>query len=111
MKLLKQVFTTDSVLTAASRQYIQGLMSRVESDQRWSVSAAATAGTGYMVKNGWLPSSATGLWTVNSIGEVTADGHVLLIAVQTDGDSDMATGVDYAQQIAATAAQSLVADE
>lgn len=111
MKLLKQVFTDDSVLTAASRSSIQGLMSRVESDQRWGVSAAASPGTGYMLKNGWLPSSATGLWTINSIGEVTYGGHVLLIAVQTDGSKDMDTGVDFAQQIAAAAAQSLVANE
>ena len=39
MTLLKQVFTSDSVLTAASRAYIQGLMSKVETDQQWGVSA------------------------------------------------------------------------
>ena len=111
MKLLDQVFTTDSVLTAASRSYIQGLMSQIESDQRWGVSAAASPGTGYMLKNGWLPSSATGLWTINSIGKVTYDGHTLLIAVQTDGNSDMAVGVAYAQQLAAAAAASLIANE
>jgi hypothetical protein len=111
IKLLRQVFTSDSVLTAASRAYIVGLMSQVESDQRWGISAAASPGTSYLVKNGWLPSSATGLWTINSIGEVTYDGHLLLIAVQTDGNSDMGTGVAFAQKIAATAAQSLVANE
>ena len=111
MKLLRQVFTSDSALSAASRAYIVGLMSQVESDQRWGISAAASSGTSYLVKNGWLPSSATGLWTINSIGEVTYDGHLLLIAVQTDGNSDMDTGVAFAQKIAAAAAQSLVANE
>jgi hypothetical protein len=111
IKLLKQVFTSDSVLTADSQSYIQGLMSNVESDQRWGVSAAASPGTGFLVKNGWLPDSTTGLWTINSIGEVTYDGHLLLIAVQTDGNSDMDTGVAFNQKIAAAAAQSLVANE
>jgi hypothetical protein len=111
MKLLEQVFTGNSVLSAASRAYIQGLMSQVESDQRWGVSAAASAGTSYMLKNGWLPSSATGLWTINSIGEVTYDGHLLLIAVQSDGNSTMNAGVAYIQQIAAAAAGSLIANE
>jgi hypothetical protein len=112
MKLLKQVFTSDSVLSAASRTYIQGLMSKVETDQQWGVSAAASPGTSFMLKNGWLPDSVTGLWTINSIGEVTYDGHLLLIAVQTDDEStDMTTGVDFVQQIAAAAAKSLVASE
>jgi hypothetical protein len=111
MKLLEQVFTSDSVLSPASRAYIQGLMSQVESDQRWGVSAAASPGAGYMLKNGWLPSSATGLWTINSIGEVSDDGHLLLIAVQSDGNSTMNAGVAYIQQIAAAAAGSLIANE
>jgi hypothetical protein len=111
MKLLKQIFTSDSVLSATSRAYIQGLMSKVESDQQWGVSAAASPGTSYMLKNGWLPNSA-GLWTINSVGEVTYDGHLLLIAVQTDDDSStMDVGVDFAQQIAAAAAKSLVTSE
>ena len=110
MKLLKQVFTSDSVLTATDRDYIQGLMSKVESDQQWGVSAAASPGTSFMLKNGWLPDSA-GLWYINSVGEVTYEGHVLLIAVQTDDNSTMDTGVDFAQQIAAAAAKSLVAAE
>jgi hypothetical protein len=111
MLLLKQVFTADSVLTPASRDYIQGLMSKVESDQRWGVSAAASPGTSYLLKNGWLPSSATGLWTINSIGEVTDDGHTLLIATQSDGGSSMDAGVTFVQQLASTAANSLLANE
>jgi len=109
--LLKQVFTADSVLTPASRAYIQGLMSKVESDQRWGVSAAASPSTSYLLKNGWLPSSATGLWTINSIGEVTDDGHTLLIAVQSDGGSSMDAGVTFIQHLASTAANSLLANE
>lgn len=111
MKLLKLIFTANPVLTTASRSYIQGLMSKVESDQQWGVSAAASPGTGFMLKNGWLPDADSGLWTVNSVGQVTYDGHLLLIAVQTDGSKDMPTGVTYAQDIAAAAAKSFVAGE
>lgn len=111
VKLLKQVFAPDSVLTADSQAYIHGLMSNVEGDQRWGVSAAASPGTSFLLKNGWLPNSSTGLWTINSIGEVTYDGHLLLIAVQTDGSSDMDSGVAFNEQIAAAAAHALVANE
>ena len=42
LKVLRQVFTSDSLLTSSSRDYIQNLMSQVEADQRWGVSAAAS---------------------------------------------------------------------
>jgi len=111
MKLLEQVFTSNSVLTPASRAYIQSLLSQVESDQRWGISAAASPGGSALAKDGWLPSSATGLWTINSIGEVTDDGHTLLIAALSDGGSSMAAGVTFVQHLAATAAGALLANE
>lgn len=72
IKILQQVFTSDSTLPPAARDYVQGLMSHIEPDQRWGVPAAADPGSGYMVKNGWLPNPA--LWEINSIGEITHDG-------------------------------------
>ena len=106
LRLLRQVFTSDSLLSSTSRQYIQGLLGQVESDQRWGVSAAAS-GSDFAVKNGWLPRSATGLWVINSIGEVERDGHQLLIAVVSDGNISESGGISLVQSVAQAAAGSL----
>ena len=106
VRLLRQVFTSDSLLSSASRSYIQGLLAQVESDQRWGVSAAAGGGD-YAVKNGWLPRSATGLWVINSIGMVEHDGHQLLIAVVSDGNTTEDGGISLVQSVAQAAAGSL----
>jgi beta-lactamase class A len=106
VQLLRQVFTSHSLLSATSRDYIQGLLDQVESDQRWGVSAAAS-GSDYAVKNGWLPRSATGLWVINSIGMVQRDGHELLIAVVSDGNLSEGDGISLVQSVAQTAAASL----
>ena len=106
LRLLRQVFTSDSLLSSTSRQYIQGLLGQVETDQRWGVSAAAS-GSDFSVKNGWLPRSATGLWVINSIGEVERDGHQLLIAVVSDGNISESGGISLVQSVAQAAAGSL----
>ncbi|MFC1430636.1 serine hydrolase [Streptacidiphilus sp. N1-3] len=105
--LLRQVFTSSSLLSAASRTYIQGLLSQVESDQRWGVSAAATSDD-YELKNGWLPRSTTGLWVVNSTGRVDRDGHQLLISVLSDGNPTMDQGIDLIESVAKAAAEALL---
>jgi hypothetical protein len=92
LTLLRQVFVDDSQLSEASRAYLQGLMGRIADDQHWGVSAAAD-GAQWALKNGWLPRSTTGLWDVNSIGRVTADGHTCLLAVLSDGNSTKARGI------------------
>ena len=108
LRLLRQVFTSDSLLSSRSRDYIQGLLNQVESDQRWGVSAAAS-GSDYAVKNGWLPRSATGLWVINSIGRVERNGQELLIAVVSDGNLSESSGISLVQSVAQAAAGSLSA--
>ncbi|HTJ66245.1 MAG TPA: serine hydrolase [Actinospica sp.] len=109
--LLRQAFTGDSSLTSANRGYIQSLMSKVESDQRWGVSAAAddssSSATDYMLKNGWLPRSATDLWEINSIGEVEHDGHEYLVAVLSADNETMDDGVDTVEKVAKAAVDGL----
>jgi hypothetical protein len=101
IKVLRQVFTSDSLLTSSSRGYIQNLMSQVEADQRWGVSAAASHGS-YLVKNGWLPNPD--LWEINSIGEVTHDGQKLLLVVLSEDNETEDGGIALVQQIAQAAA-------
>ncbi|MGW7549566.1 serine hydrolase [Streptomyces sp. NPDC054770] len=102
LTLLQQVFGDDSKLSAASRAYVQGLMKTVESDQRWGVSAAAD-GSGFALKNGWLARSTTGLWDVNSIGRVTADGTDCLVAVLSKGTVSQAKGISLVEAAAKAA--------
>jgi hypothetical protein len=109
IRLLRLVFTQPSVLTAQSQDYIQGLMSQVEADQQWGVPAAADNESQFMVKNGWLPDPDTGLWEINSIGEVVHDGQRMLIAVLSDGNASEDSGISLVQQVATEAADVMAA--
>lgn len=103
-----------SPLTAHSRTYLRSLMSTVEADQRWGISAAhdgkGSAGQPAL-KNGWLPRSGTDLWDVNSIGRVEYGGRTLLVAVLSDGQPTYKTGVDLVERAAATAVKAFVKAE
>lgn len=105
IRLLRGVFTRPSVLSSASQDYIQDLMSQVEADQRWGVPAAADSGTDYMVKNGWLPNPT--LWEINSIGEITHDGQRMLVAVLSDDNSSEDSGISTVETVARRAADAV----
>ena len=115
MVLLETVLgDAHSPLTAHSRGYLRSLMSTVESDQRWGISAADDgkgAAGGPALKNGWLPRSETDLWDVNSIGRVEYGGRTLLVAVLSDGQPTYKTGVDLVERAAATAVKAFVKAE
>ncbi|MEU1479496.1 serine hydrolase [Streptomyces sp. NPDC005760] len=102
LTLLQQVFGDDSKLSEASRSYLRGLMERIEADQRWGVSEAAD-GSGWALKNGWLPRSTTGLWDINSVGRVTVAGHAYLVAVLSNGNSTQAQGISLVEAAAKAA--------
>ncbi|WP_320778708.1 serine hydrolase [Streptomyces sp. CRN 30] len=111
LTLLRQVFPTDgtdtSELSEDSRTYLVGLMERIADGQDWGVSAA---GSSAALKNGWLPRSTTGLWVINSIGRVTADGRTYLVAVVSRGNAAKADGVSLVEA-AARAAVSVFSDD
>lgn len=109
LALLRQVFGTDSELSADSRAYLGGLMGQIAADQHWGVSTVAD-GSAWALKNGWLPRTATGLWDINSIGRVTADGADYLVAVLSDGNTTKEKGVALVEA-AARAAVSVFAGE
>ncbi|MFH9612372.1 serine hydrolase [Streptomyces pratensis] len=101
VRLLEAVSGTDSELSPASRAYMTELMGQVEADQRWGVSAA---GTGAVLKNGWMPRTTTGLWDVNSIGRVESGGHTLLVAVLSRGHATKEAGIALVESVAKAAA-------
>jgi hypothetical protein len=107
--LLRAVFGDDSALSSSSRAYLSGLMKSVISGQRWGVSAADSDGTGFALKNGWLQRTATGLWDINSIGEVTYDGHRLLVSVLSSGQRSEQAGIDQVERAAHAAAKAYTA--
>jgi beta-lactamase class A len=98
MLLLELLTLPNPVLSAASRSYQLGLMSRVISSQRWGTPAGAPGDVTVHVKNGWLPDDAG--WHVNSIGAFTGKGRNYLIAVLTDGNPTERYGIDTIEAVA-----------
>ncbi len=87
VQLLRTVAYANDVLTPASQSYELGLMSHVDSDEAWGVSAGPGADAAVALKNGWLPLDSGG-WQVNSIGYVDGDGRDYVIAVLTEGPTE-----------------------
>ncbi|WP_129838557.1 serine hydrolase [Streptomyces sp. RFCAC02] len=110
LALLSAVYGTTSPLSAQSRAFVQDLMATVVDGQRWGVSAAADEAA-FELKNGWLPRSQTGLWDINSIGRVTADGEQYLVAVVSDGHVTQAAGITAVEAAAEAAVGALTTDE
>ena len=101
--LLRQVFgDEDSELGESSRSYLQGLMGEIATGQHWGVSAAAD-GSQWALKNGWLARSTTGLWDINSIGRVSADGHAYLVAALSNGNSTQEKGISLVEAVSKAA--------
>jgi hypothetical protein len=107
LKLLEVVFGEDSVLSADSQAYEQGLMSNVVDSQSFGVSAAADDAGDAALKVGYLQRSATGLWDVTSIGEIEAGGHTYLVAVLSEGNASFDSGVALVDQVAEAVVEGL----
>ncbi|MEU8589183.1 serine hydrolase [Streptomyces sp. NPDC048664] len=93
-----------TALNESSRGRLKTLMSRIATEQSWGVSAAGDSG--WALKNGWLQRSATQLWDINSIGEVTAHGHRYLVAVLSNGNASMRDGISLVERTARSAVAS-----
>lgn len=60
----------------------------------------SAAGSGWALKNGWMPRTATGMWDVNSIGRVSVDGRMCLLAVLSDGHATKEAGISLVEAAA-----------
>lgn len=89
-------------LDKTSRAYIRGLMTQIQDDQAWGVSAAADH-SAWALKNGWLQRSGSGLWDVNSVGRITAGKHHYLVSVLSNGSTTMKDGVALVERAAKAA--------
>ncbi|WP_405496442.1 serine hydrolase [Streptomyces sp. NBC_00096] len=100
LRLLQAVFGEESVLSANARAYLRGLMGSVAPDQDWGISAGLDDSGSVHLKNGWLARSESGLWVVNSIGQVEVDDHILLLAVLCDGQASQKAGIALVEDLA-----------
>jgi hypothetical protein len=103
LRLLADLTAKTSVLSSASQDYELGLMSSVQPSQRWGVSGAATPGTRYAIKDGWLADPS--LWVTNSMGVIDHNGQRLMIVVLADGQPTQAAGITLVAIAAAEASR------
>lgn len=101
IRLMRQLTLPHALLQTRDQRYALSLMSHVEADQRWGVSAGVPAGDEIAVKNGWLAYG--GSWHVNSVGRIRGVHRHYLIAVLTSGDPSEAYGIQTIQGISAIA--------
>jgi beta-lactamase class A len=101
LQMLTVLMDSSGPLTSASRSYILGLMSRVESDQRWGVPTAAVHPSAVYVKDGWYPQpSDSGRWSVNSIGRIVEPGHDFLVVTLSDHRTTESAGITIIEHAA-----------
>lgn len=98
-------------LGPAARSYATGLLTHVEDDQRWGVSAAADPGAMTGLKNGWLPRDEdAGRWVVGSVGLITVAGDPVALSVLTENQSSEESGIALVEALARTAAHAVTDD-
>lgn len=97
VKLLNNIFYKSKLLTSQDQTTIRNLMSNVDADQSWGISAGSN---NFAIKNGWL-SYGDDDWIVNSIGYIkNKNGTDYTIAVYTDKNNSMVTGQQTIEQLA-----------
>jgi hypothetical protein len=105
LRLLADLTSSRSPLSAASRAYELGLMRRVTASGRWGVSAAAPTGSSPALADGLL--SGGGTWLINSIGVISGAGHQILLAVLSDGQPAESAGIAQAEAAARAAVSAI----
>ena len=100
-QLLSQLAADHGPLDADSRELANELMTTVEKDQRWGVSAAAADGEQVALKNGWLQrDTENNKWIINSIGRINDQDSDVTMAVLSHGHKSMDSGIDVVERVA-----------
>jgi membrane peptidoglycan carboxypeptidase len=101
-RMISALTDSGSPLTQASRELILQLMSSVNADQAWGISAAAFAGEQTSLKNGWLASpDEDNRWIVNSTGRISSDKVDVALSVLSHGHESEKSGIDVVENVAA----------
>ncbi|MEV6350723.1 transglycosylase domain-containing protein [Actinoplanes sp. NPDC051851] len=102
VRMMSALTTAGGPLTEDSRTLILQLMSQVNADQSWGVSAASFDGEQTALKNGWLArTSEDGHWIVNSTGRISGEKTDVELSVLSHGHATRQKGIDKVEQIAA----------
>jgi hypothetical protein len=107
LRLLTDLASSGSPLSAGSRSYELGLMKHVAADQDWGITAAAVPGSTPAVKDGWLPDGSPTSWVINSIGMISSGGHELLVAVLSNDQPSESTGIAQVEAAAKAAVSAI----
>ncbi len=102
VRLLRTLSSSASPLQGSDRGYLFSLMSKVSDSQDWGITDASSAhASAEYVKNGWLATGPVDrAWTINSIGRLVEPGHDWLIAVMSDHNESMGSGMTSVAQAA-----------
>jgi membrane peptidoglycan carboxypeptidase len=101
-RMVLALTSPDSPLNTAAKELIRQLMSSVNADQTWGVSAASFAGEQTALKNGWLSrSNDRGRWIVNSTGRISGERTDVALSVLSHGHRSRQEGIKLVEQIAA----------
>ncbi|WP_461214876.1 serine hydrolase [Lacticaseibacillus sp. GG6-2] len=104
LRLLNQIFYAGDYLSTKSQAYIQDLMSKVEPDQQWGISAGAKQ---YQLKNGWR-LNGDNTWIVNSIGHLGSGDKSCTIAILTDHNQSLKSGQQFVAKLAKVTGETLM---
>lgn len=101
IRLLRLLVEGGRGLRAKDRDLVLDLMSHVQRDQAWGVSAAARPGDRVALKNGWTPRPFVhNTWAVTSYGRIHGPGRDLLLSVQTDLQPGEGSGIQAIEGLA-----------
>jgi membrane peptidoglycan carboxypeptidase len=101
-RMVGELTATGSALNAKSKELILGLMSSVNADQNWGISAASFSGEQTALKNGWLArSTEDNRWIINSTGRISGDKTDVALSVLSHGHGDQPDGIKVVEHIAA----------
>lgn len=90
--LMREIAYGDAgVMPERARSYVSELMGKVIPEQRWGIGGEVPKGVTFTNKNGWLPYGSG--WIINSIGHVQGEDRDYVIAVLSEGQPDMQTGI------------------
>ena len=93
LELVKDLTSSGSPLSPASRSYVLGLMRNVSADQAWGMTAAASQRKLARGEERMDGRSGDASWVVNSIGVITYAGHTVLVAVLADQQPSESSGI------------------
>ncbi|WP_067499575.1 transglycosylase domain-containing protein [Actinoplanes sp. TFC3] len=92
----------DSPLSKNSKEYLLQLMTSVNADQTWGISAASFSGERVALKNGWLARSTEDQhWIINSTGRISNDKVDVSLSVLSHGHTGQPEGIAIVEHIAA----------